>query len=348
MGNSLMETKQTVYGVAIVVLIAGFNVLAEQTSRSIVTQFSAPFFMMYFSTAWLVVLAPVHALGSIAVNVVNGASWKLDLVPDLKPLGLTGGWNSIYVAGLAFIPNSVASAVMSLDPAIVFGFSLVCLANLKLGWRKNIQQAFSSAVAIVGVCCILAGGNQDESDGEDDNFNYALGIGLAAIAALLSGSYKILYKFYFKNLDFGQCCYSLALIGILDILLMWPIALILIMTGQEDVSGVNEVWDLLCVSAFLGLCFNLLLNFGVAFTYPLFISVGAVLIVPANVMVDILYRGESFTVLQIVGTVLAVLALVILLLPLGSNETKNEHNETEKNDDEKAITSKDDDDCTVF
>ena len=65
-------------------------------------------------------------------------------------------------------------------------------------------------------------------------------------------------------------------------------------------------------------------------------------------MVDILYRGESFTVLQIVGTVLAVLALVILLLPLGSNETKNEHNETEKNDDEKAITSKDDDDCTVF
>jgi len=52
--NSLMETKQTVYGVVIVVLIAGFNVLAEQTSRSIVTQFSAPFFMMYFSTAWLV------------------------------------------------------------------------------------------------------------------------------------------------------------------------------------------------------------------------------------------------------------------------------------------------------
>jgi len=258
------------------------------------------------------------------------------------------GCNSIYVAGLAFIPNSVASAVMSLDPAIVFGFSLVCLANLKLGWRKNIQQAFSSAVAIGGVCCILAGGNQDQADGEDENFNYALGIGLAAIAALLSGSYKILYKFYFKNLDFGQCCYSLALIGILDILLMWPIALILIMTGQEDVSGVNEVWDLLCVSAFLGLCFNLLLNFGVAFTYPLFISVGAVLIVPANVMVDILYRGESFTVLQIVGTVLAVLALVILLLPLGSNETKNEHGATEKNDDEKAITSKDDDDCTMF
>ena len=100
--------------------------------------------------------------------------------------------------------------------------------------------------------------------------------------------------------------------------------------------------------SFKGLCFNLLLNFGVAFTYPLFISVGAVLIVPANVMVDILYRGESFTVLQIVGTVLAVLALVILLLPLGSNETKNEHGATEKNDDEKAITSKDDDDCTVF
>ena len=46
-----------------------------------------------------------------------------------------------------------------------------------------------------------------------------------------------------------------------------------------------------------GLCFNLSLNFGVAFTYPLFISVGAVLIVPMNLMVDILYREEAFTTL---------------------------------------------------
>ena len=111
---------------------------------------------------------------------------------------------------------------MSLDPAIVFGFSLICLANLSLGWRKNIQQAVSSIVAISGVICILAGGKQidenqenAEEDENEDNFNYGLGVSLAVIAALLSGSYKILYKFYFKSLNFGQCCYSLGIIGLL-------------------------------------------------------------------------------------------------------------------------------------
>ena len=96
-----------------------------------------------------------------------------------------------------------------------------------------------------------------------------------------------------------------------------------------------------------GLCFNLSLNFGVAFTYPLFISVGAVLIVPANFIVDILVRKESFTSLQIVGTVLAVLAMVILLLPLRSKKTENEDDEKKLKNEEKR-TSKDDDNCTVF
>ena len=60
---------------------------------------------------------------------------------------------------------------MSLDPAIVFGFSLICLGNLKLGWRKNVQQAISSIIAIAGVTCAAMGGTQS---GEME-YNYGLG-----------------------------------------------------------------------------------------------------------------------------------------------------------------------------
>ena len=65
---------------------------------------------------------------------------------------------------------------MSLDPAIVFGFSLICLGNLKLGWRKNVQQAISSVIAIGGVTCAAMGGTQS-GDGE---YNYGLGSVLQA------------------------------------------------------------------------------------------------------------------------------------------------------------------------
>ena len=69
---------------------------------------------------------PIHAVGTAIVNIVNGKKWNLDLVPDLSVLGFTGGYspyqfrycflfmlvyvgcNAIYVAGLRFIPNSIA------------------------------------------------------------------------------------------------------------------------------------------------------------------------------------------------------------------------------------------------
>lgn len=81
---------------------------------------------------------------------------------------------------------------------------------------------------------------------------------------------------------------STSLNGALDLVLLWPISLILFATGVETLNWEEIPWDLLCLTAFLGLCFNLSVNFGVTFTYPLFISIGAVLVAPANLMVRLL------------------------------------------------------------
>ena len=97
---------------------------------------------------------------------------------------------------------------------------------------------------------------------------------------------------------------------------MWPVTWILVASGLEDLGDPGEIpWDLICAQSIFGLCFNLSLNFGITFTYPLFISIGAALVAPANLMVDIFARDLAFTTLQVVGSVLSVLALLILLLP---------------------------------
>ena len=71
----------------------------------------------------------------------------------------------------------------------------------------------------------------------------------------------------------------------LDMILLWPISLALFATEVESADWSAVPWELLMLSAFFGLCFNLSLNFGVTFTYPLFISIGAVLVGPANLLV---------------------------------------------------------------
>jgi len=203
--------------------------------------------------------------------------------------------NTIYIAALIFVPNAITSAIMSLDPAIVFVFSFIFLNNLKLGILKNVQQCISAILAVCGVCCIVLGASENEENEKEDSVeNEFVGIILACIAALLAGMYKILYRYFFGKLDLGQCCYSLGIIGLL---------------------------------AFLGLCFNFCVNFGVSITYPLFISIGGVLVAPSNLLVDMLIREYEFSTLQIVGSVISVLALIILILPipkLKKNEEKEE------------------------
>lgn len=364
-----METKRTLIGIFILLLVATFNVLAEQTSKSLVGALSAPFFIQYFSTAWLIALCPIYTVYAIVLNLISSRSWNENLVPDLGPIGLKGdfkiiqlrycllfmliyvGCNAIYVAALKFIPNMVASAVMSLDPAIVFVLSLLFLNNWSLGIPKNIQQFISALIAVGGVWLLVYGApDPDDSEEEvpinktgvsifeaesnenDDGDKYGLGIILVCIAAFLSGLYKISYKYFFDTLNLGQCCYSLAIIGLLDLILLWPISLILFATDVETANWEEIPWELLCLSAFLGLCFNLSLNFGVTFTYPLFISIGAVLIAPANLLIDVFIREFSFTTMQIVGSILSVTALVVLLLPVKEKTKPEEEKKVNLND----------------
>jgi len=43
--------------------------------------------------------------------------------------------------------------------------------------------------------------------------------------------------------------------------------------GIEVIDVANVPWDFLALSAFLGLCFNLTLNFGVAYTYERLLNI---------------------------------------------------------------------------
>ena len=147
--------------------------------------------------------------------------------------------------------------------------------------------------------------------------DYAIGVVFITSAAFLAASYKTLYSRTFGVLSFGQCCYSLTFIGLLNLVLLSPVCWFVLSNGYEDISNIDSTgWLWLCAMALTTLMFNLSLNFGVSVTYPLFVSIGLVMPVPANLLVDMYLRGTVFTLFEVIGTILAVCALVILLIPM--------------------------------
>ena len=69
-------------------------------------------------------------------------------------------------------------------------------------------------------------------------------------------------------------------------------------------------------TSLLGLVFNFFLIFGVAYTYPLFISIGNLIGVPMNALIDAEFRGEHLGANKICAFFMILVGFVILLIPV--------------------------------
>ena len=78
--------------------------------------------------------------------------------------------------------------------------------------------------------------------------------------------------------------------GVVSVFLTFPIACYLLVAGWESLPRNESGWLLVVSASLLGLCFNWLLNLGVSLTFPLFVTIGYSLHVPANAIVDRIIR----------------------------------------------------------
>ena len=99
-------------------------------------------------------------------------------------------------------------------------------------------------------------------------------------------------KWRVGDASFYQMALFLSSIGLFSTLFLWPIVLVLHLVRVEELS--NIPWGYICASSALGVLFNFSINFGIAYTFPLFISIGTLLGIPLNAVVDLLARGVEF------------------------------------------------------
>ena len=107
----------------------------------------------------------------------------------------------------------------------------------------------------------------------------------------------------------------LTFLGLFNLLAFWPIVITLHFTGVEEIKFHYIPWLPLCVSALTSFAFNFLINFGIAFTFPLFISIGTILGIPLNAVVDIVIRNVDFLNWKITAATLIIGGFLLMLAP---------------------------------
>ena len=124
-----------------------------------------------------------------------------------------------------------------------------------------------------------------------------------------------MFKRVFGDTSANRVSLFLTILGLFNFLLLWPPFEILYFTREEAITWSDIPWDFLCGRSILGLIFNFLINFGIAFTFPLFISLGTILGIPLNGIVDSIYRNERLGWLKIGASFMIVIGFLLMLYP---------------------------------
>ena len=125
---------------------------------------------------------------------------------------------------------------------------------------------------------------------------------------------QVLLKVRFKEASIYQMSLFLTSIGLFSTLFLWPIVLILHFTKVEDLHQ-HIPWGFISASSALSVLFNFSINFGIAYTYPLFISFGTVLGIPINAVVDVFVRKVDILNWKLTAVDLIVGGFLLMLLP---------------------------------
>ncbi|XP_053188972.1 putative thiamine transporter SLC35F3 isoform X1 [Scomber japonicus] len=315
-----VQVQKALWGVAMVMCVCSSWAGSTQLAKLTFKQFDAPFTLTWFATTWNCLFFPLYYIGHLCKSPErqtprqrfreccrffgdDGLTPKV-FFTKVAPFGLL--WiltNYLYLQALRKINTTDVSALFCCNKAFVFLLSWIVLRDRFMGVR-----IVAAILAIAGIVMMTyADGFHSHS---------VIGITLVVASASMSALYKVLFKMVLGSAKFGEAALFLSIVGSANFIFVSFVPIILYFTHVEYIGSPQDIpWAYLCGVAGLLFAFNVLVNFGIAITYPTLISLGIVLSVPVNAMVDLYTCEINFNTVRLIAVFIICLGFLMLLLP---------------------------------
>ncbi|XP_069172189.1 solute carrier family 35 member F3 [Procambarus clarkii] len=282
--------------------------------------FDAPFLTTWFCTAWTGLFFPLYMICHTCLRR-DDVSLRLTLktiAHNFRDRGVTFSkfmtrsclfcllWvvtNYMYVYALRILDCTDVMALYSAHVSFVYLLSWVILHDQFVGVRIVAVILCNTGIALLAY---MDGITRTRTLG---------GVVLAAASAAGSAVYKVLFKKVIGEASFGQVSLIFTVIALLNTIFLSPLVAAFYFTGYETVLWAHLPWPNLLIAAALSLAANLLGNFGIAFTFEIFITLGLVLAVPVSAALDIKWYKVKFEGMKLAGVVLIVCGFFLVLFP---------------------------------
>ncbi|CAL8257533.1 unnamed protein product [Lota lota] len=315
-----VQLQKALWGVVMVMCVCSSWAGSTQLAKLTFKHFDAPFTLTWFATSWNCLFFPLYYIGHLCKSHErqtprqrfreccrffgdDGLTPKV-FFTKVAPFGLL--WiltNYLYLQALRKINTTDASALFCCNKAFVFLLSWIVLRDRFMGVR-----IVAAILAIAGIVMMTyADGFHSHS---------VIGITLVVASASMSALYKVLFKMVLGSAKFGEAALFLTVVGGANFVFISFVPVILYFTRVEYFASPGDIpWAYLCGVAGLLFAFNILVNFGIAVTYPTLISLGIVLSVPVNALVDLYTCEIHFNTVRLIAVFIICLGFLMLLLP---------------------------------
>ncbi|CAL1275980.1 unnamed protein product [Larinioides sclopetarius] len=328
-GTHLLRAMYIDYSLALVANAQKLNMTSmsnlehgEDRSALLYPLYNAPFFTTWVCTTLNFFFFPVYLTSRFCAPASEKTSMKKELTDSIQPYqerGLSVGgflcrcgtftvlWvatNYMFVYSLTLLDATDVIALYTTNVAFIYLLSWVLLQEQFVGIRIVAVIMCNTGIALFAYM-----------DGGVSRAMTLGGVVLAAAAAAGTAVYKVLFKKFIGEVNLGQLSFFFSSVGLCNILMMWPIFLALYFTDLETIFWKDIPWLPLGGAALFIFLANLLGNFGVMWTYEVFLTLGFLFAVPASAAVDVYLYSVEFRGMKLAGVVLSMIGFCLVLLP---------------------------------
>jgi solute carrier family 35 protein F5 len=239
-----------------------------------------------------------------------------------------------YLVSACLEYTTVASSTILTSTSSVFTLLFGALFRVEKFSVRKLIAVLASLAGIALISSIDLSGRDNDADHRGDfpektTWELAVGDGLAFLSAVMYGIYAVFMKARIGDESRVDMPLFFGLVGLINVLLLWPGFFILHFTGIEsfELPPGGRVTAIIFANSLSSLVSDIAWAYAVLLTSPIVVTVGLSMTIPLSLVGQIVLNGQRASALYWVGAVAVVASFVFV-----SEEEKGEAEDKEGNE----------------
>ncbi|KAI5243879.1 hypothetical protein E4T47_05156 [Aureobasidium subglaciale] len=222
-----------------------------------------------------------------------------------------------YFVAACLEHTTVASSTILTSTSSIFTLLLGCAVGVEIFTLRKLLGVLASLLGVVLISSVDLFGDNDDGRGlfpHKSAHQVALGDAMALLSAVLYGVYAVLMKKRIGDERRISMPVFFGLVGLFNVLLLWPGFLILHFTGVEpfELPPTSRVTTIILVNSLSSLLSDIAWAYAVLLTSPIVVTVGLSTTIPLSLIGQLLINNQTSPAIYWLGACVVVLSFVFV------------------------------------